>query len=142
MNTSDDCANNFDENDRLGVNLNGTNGVRSDHNSVDIQANYGDAVYAEFTGTVENVGISGGCGYRVQIRNNDGSHTTYCHLVDGISTAITTTPASTSTTSVIRRRRTSSTAEDADAARDDDLDAVCFADGDGRRPDRRRPAAE
>lgn len=84
--TNDDCANNFDENDRLGSNLGGTNTVRSDHSGVDIQANYGDAVYGAFDGEVENVGTSGGCGYRVQVRNVDGTHTTYCHMVDASST--------------------------------------------------------
>jgi murein DD-endopeptidase MepM/ murein hydrolase activator NlpD len=77
VNTSDPCGNNFDGNDRLGVNLGGTNTTRPDHNGVDIQANYGDAVCPAFSGSVENVGVSGGCGYRVQIRNTDGSHTTY-----------------------------------------------------------------
>jgi hypothetical protein len=86
--TSDDCANNFDENDRLGVNQGGTNNTRPDHNGVDIQANYGDAVYAAFDGEVENVGTSGGCGYRVQVRNGDGTHTTYCHMVD-MSSSVT-----------------------------------------------------
>ena len=83
--TNDDCANNFDENDRLGSNLGGTNNTRPDHNGVDIQANYGDAVYSAFSGTVENVGVSGGCGYRIQILNTNGTHTTYCHMVDGSS---------------------------------------------------------
>jgi murein DD-endopeptidase MepM/ murein hydrolase activator NlpD len=80
--TDDDCANNFDENDRLGSEHGGTNTVRPGHNGVDIQADYGDAVYAAFDGTVENVGTSGGCGYRVQVRNSNGTHTTYCHMVD------------------------------------------------------------
>jgi len=84
--TDDECANNFDENDRLGVNQGGTNNTRPDHNGVDIQANYGDGVFAAFDGEVENVGTSGGCGYRVQVHNTDGTHSTYCHMVDMSST--------------------------------------------------------
>lgn len=83
--TDDDCANNFDENDRLGSLFGGTNNEREEHPGVDIQANYGDAVYAAFDGTVENIGEAGGCGYRVQVANSNGTHTSYCHMVSSSS---------------------------------------------------------
>lgn len=83
--TDDPCANNFDANDRLGTDHGGTNTTRPHHSGVDIQANLNDPVYPVFSGTVEQIGTVSGCGYRVQIANDNGTHTTYCHMATGSS---------------------------------------------------------
>lgn len=85
VNTNDDCANNFNENDRLGVDHGGDNSVRPAHGGVDIQANRGDAVYPYMDGTVSAVGFSGDCGYRISIKNINGTYGIYCHMVENSS---------------------------------------------------------
>jgi murein DD-endopeptidase MepM/ murein hydrolase activator NlpD len=85
VNTTDECANNFDENDRLGTTYGGDNSIRPAHGGVDIQANRGDAIYPYMDGTVSAVGYSGDCGYRISIKNINGTYGIYCHMVENSS---------------------------------------------------------
>lgn len=85
VDTGDDCANNFDENDRLGTNYGGDNTIRPAHGGVDLQANRGDAIDPYMDGTVSAVGYSGDCGYRVSIKNINGTYGIYCHMVESSS---------------------------------------------------------
>jgi murein DD-endopeptidase MepM/ murein hydrolase activator NlpD len=85
VNTDDPCANNFAENDRLGTDFGGSNSIRTGHSGVDIQANRGDAIYPYMDGTVSAVGLSGDCGFRVSVKNINGTYGIYCHMVENSS---------------------------------------------------------
>ncbi len=79
--TTDRCAENFDKNDRLGINHGGVNDTpgRENHSGVDIQGNDGDPVYAWRGGRVSLV-YNEYCGHGVNVHHDDGSSTRYCHF--------------------------------------------------------------
>jgi hypothetical protein len=85
--TTDPCAFQFDEGDRLGTNHGGTNTKRPSHNGVDLQADHGDPVSVVGHGKVRAVGWqdpndhSKGCGYRMIVDHFNGDVSVYCHLV-------------------------------------------------------------
>lgn len=84
--TSDQCAWQFDNGDRLGTNYGGTNTERPHHNGVDIQANLGDPVGVVGHGRITAVGWQNpnnhdeGCGYRMIVSHFNGDESVYCHL--------------------------------------------------------------
>ncbi len=77
--TEDECALNFDLNDRLGTDHGGPNTVRPGHTGVDVQANEGDPVLAWRGGTVSLVS-NRFCGNGVDIAHSNGWVTRYCHF--------------------------------------------------------------
>jgi len=79
--TTDRCAENFDKNDRLGINHGGVNDTpgREDHSGVDIQGNDGDPVYAWRGGRAILVD-NAYCGNGVDIHHDDDTETRYCHF--------------------------------------------------------------
>ena len=82
LSTTDSCAENFDKNDRLGINHGGVNDTpgREDHSGVDIQGNDGDPVYAWRGGRIVPVVSGTACGHGVEIQHSDGSTSRYCHF--------------------------------------------------------------
>ncbi len=83
--TTDGCANNFDTNDRLGVNHGGPNNTpgRKSHSGVDIQANRNDLIFSMMSGVVVAVTSNSTCGSYVKVRHGDSSKASYCHMVSG-----------------------------------------------------------
>ena len=82
LSTTDSCAENFDKNDRLGINHGGVNDTpgRENHSGVDIQGNDGDPVYAWRGGRIVPVVSGTACGHGVEIQHSDGSTSRYCHF--------------------------------------------------------------
>ncbi len=82
LSTTDSCAENFDKNDRLGINHGGVNDTpgREGHSGVDIQGNDGDPVYAWRGGRIVPVVSGTACGHGVEIQHGDGSTSRYCHF--------------------------------------------------------------
>ena len=78
--TSDPCANNFNRNERLSTEFGGPNDLRR-HSGVDVSADSGNPVFSFKDGRVSQVGFSDqSCGFRVQVKHDDGSAATYCHM--------------------------------------------------------------
>lgn len=88
LKTSDPCAYQFDNGDRLGTNHGGPNTNRPGHNGVDLQANLNDPVSVVAHGRVSVIGWENpsnhqaGCGYRMIVEHLSGDTSVYCHLVD------------------------------------------------------------
>lgn len=86
LKTSDPCAWQFDNGDRLGTAYGGSNSGRPTHNGVDIQAEFADPVGVVRHGRITSVGWqnpnnhSEGCGYRIVVEHFNGDQSIYCHL--------------------------------------------------------------
>lgn len=83
--TTDPCAYQLDEGDKLGSNYGGGKQQRPGHKGVDIQCNYRDAVYSIGSGTVTYVGgvrqdNGNNPGIFVIVRHSDGTEAQYFHL--------------------------------------------------------------
>ena len=83
LDTSDNCARNFDAGDRLGSNHGGPNTDRRNHTGVDLQCNRGDPVATMRNAVVVAAGqnVAGSnCGTAVILDHFDGTRSIYCHL--------------------------------------------------------------